>query len=83
MLALVNPCGICDHLNNSSKVLRVPCERPAISSLKKSNCREKLMDEFFRKFAAKTSMVVGSSWAFLCAVLIIVVWALSGPVFGY
>jgi low affinity Fe/Cu permease len=41
------------------------------------------MDEFFRKFAAKTSMLVGSPWAFLCAVLIIVVWALAGPVFGY
>jgi low affinity Fe/Cu permease len=41
------------------------------------------MEEFFRKFAAKTSMIVGSSWAFLCAVLIIILWALSGPVFGF
>jgi low affinity Fe/Cu permease len=41
------------------------------------------MEEFFRKFAAKTSAVVGSSWSFLCALLIIVVWALTGPVFGF
>jgi low affinity Fe/Cu permease len=41
------------------------------------------MEEFFRKFAAKSSEVVGSSWAFLCAVLIIIVWGLSGPVFGF
>ena len=41
------------------------------------------MNELFRKFAAKTSHVVGSSWAFICAALIIVVWAGSGPVFHY
>ena len=41
------------------------------------------MNEFFRKFAGITSNVVGSSWSFMAAVLIIVVWAASGPAFGY
>jgi low affinity Fe/Cu permease len=41
------------------------------------------MEEFFRKFAAHTSALVGSSWAFLCAVIIIAVWAITGPVFGF
>ena len=41
------------------------------------------MNEFFRKFASVTSDVVGSSWAFILAVLIIVVWAVTGPAFGY
>ena len=41
------------------------------------------MKELFRKFAQKASQIVGSSWAFIFAVLIIVVWAGSGPVFHY
>ncbi len=41
------------------------------------------MNELFRKFAARTSAVVGSSYSFILAVLIIVVWAASGPAFGY
>lgn len=41
------------------------------------------MNEFFRKFANATSNVVGSSWSFIAAVGIIVVWGLTGPAFGY
>jgi low affinity Fe/Cu permease len=41
------------------------------------------MNELFRKFAHKTSVVVGSPWAFIAAVAIIVVWAVSGPIFGF
>ena len=41
------------------------------------------MNEFFRKFAQQTSMVVGSPWAFLTALLVILVWALTGPIFGF
>jgi low affinity Fe/Cu permease len=41
------------------------------------------MNEFFRKFASVTSGIVGSSWSFILAVLIIVVWAASGPAFNY
>ena len=41
------------------------------------------MNEFFRKFASTTSDVVGSSWSFILAVLIIFVWAVTGPAFGY
>src|SRR5262245_5188580 len=41
------------------------------------------MNEFFRKFATVTSNIVGSAWSFLVATLIIVVWALTGPMFHY
>jgi len=41
------------------------------------------VNEFFRKFAQQTSMVVGSPWAFLTALLVILVWALTGPIFGF
>ncbi|HEX8068390.1 MAG TPA: low affinity iron permease family protein [Pyrinomonadaceae bacterium] len=41
------------------------------------------MNEFFRKFSSKTSELVGTSWAFIMAVLLVVVWAATGPAFKY
>ena len=41
------------------------------------------MRELFRKFAQATSKAVGSSWAFILAFFIIVVWAITGPMFHY
>jgi low affinity Fe/Cu permease len=41
------------------------------------------MNELFRKFSQATSQAVGSSWAFIIAVLIIVVWGVTGPLFHY
>lgn len=41
------------------------------------------MNGLFRKFAQRTSKMVGSSWAFILAVLIILVWAVTGPLFHY
>jgi low affinity Fe/Cu permease len=35
----------------------------------------------FRKFAAASASSAGSPWAFLFAVLVIVVWAVTGPIF--
>lgn len=37
----------------------------------------------FGVFARKTSGVLGSAWAFVIAILIIVVWAMTGPTFHY
>ncbi len=41
------------------------------------------MNEIFHKIAHKTSLIVGSPWAFLLAVLVIACWAISGPIFGF
>jgi len=41
------------------------------------------VNELFRKFAQKTSAVVGSPWAFIIAALIILTWAITGPAFGF
>ena len=41
------------------------------------------MNEFFRKFSSVTSEIVGSSWSFIAAVLIIIIWGASGPAFSY
>src|SRR5437588_4464654 len=37
----------------------------------------------FRIFARRSSMVHGSAWAFASAILIIVTWGLTGPMFHY
>src|SRR5262249_61043322 len=41
------------------------------------------MKNIFRKFAQLTSQIVGSSWAFIIAVFVIVAWAVTGPMFHY
>lgn len=41
------------------------------------------MHEFFNRIAKKTSIAVGSHWAFAAAILTILVWGLLGPVFKY
>ncbi len=37
----------------------------------------------FGKFAARSSHYLGSRWAFVAAIGVIVAWALTGPVFHY
>jgi len=41
------------------------------------------MNELFRQFAQKTAHLVGSSWAFILSVIVIVLWAVTGPMFHY
>ncbi|HYG79533.1 MAG TPA: low affinity iron permease family protein [Pyrinomonadaceae bacterium] len=41
------------------------------------------MRDLFHKIAQKVSNVVGSAWAFTAALLIIVVWAATGPIFHF
>ena len=41
------------------------------------------MREAFRKFASHVSNIAGSALAFLAALLIIVTWAITGPVFNF
>ncbi|MGH7983876.1 MAG: low affinity iron permease family protein, partial [Candidatus Udaeobacter sp.] len=59
------------------------------TQLKKLREREKERDFFcavsdaFRVFARRSSMMLGSAWAFAAAVLVIVVWLLTGPMFHF
>ena len=41
------------------------------------------MNELFQQIAHRTSRTAGSSWAFMVAATVIIVWAISGPVFGF
>ena len=41
------------------------------------------MNELFRKFAHQVSTIAGTSWVFIAAVAVVVVWAILGPMFGF
>lgn len=41
------------------------------------------MKDVFHKIATRVSQIVGSSGAFLLAVLVVVVWGITGPAFNY
>jgi low affinity Fe/Cu permease len=41
------------------------------------------MRERFRKLAYGTAEIVGSPWAFLVGILVVLVWGLSGPSFHF
>lgn len=41
------------------------------------------MQEFFTHFAHKASKAVGSPWAFIIAITILLSWAISGPFLGF
>ena len=40
-----------------------------------------VVNDAFRVFARRSSMILGSAWAFTAAVLVILVWLLTGPCF--
>jgi len=50
---------------------------------KRATSKRDGIEESFATMAAKASAATGSFWAFTTALLIIVVWALLGPVFHY
>lgn len=41
------------------------------------------MSEIFRVLAERTANMVGSYWSFTLALLIVVFWAATGPIFSY
>lgn len=42
-----------------------------------------VVSDAFRVFARRSSNVLGSPWAFVMAILVIVVWAATGPTFHF
>jgi low affinity Fe/Cu permease len=41
------------------------------------------MSEWFRTLAERSAAVVGSYWSFMMALLVVIVWAATGPLFAY
>jgi low affinity Fe/Cu permease len=71
----------------SSEIYCGPLEEDAAacgqSRLQWSMKRSFRMKHVFRRFAAGAATVTGSPWAFLIAVLVILTWAVSGPLFNF
>jgi low affinity Fe/Cu permease len=77
---------LCTHLQtrvrNKNGIMRE-------TQIKKLMEQEKERDFFcvvsdaFRVFARRSSMILGSAWAFAGAVLVILVWILTGPTFHF
>ena len=42
-----------------------------------------VVSDAFRLFARRSSSMLGSAWAFTAALLVIVIWLISGPVFHF
>lgn len=47
------------------------------------NNDKKNLGEVFHKIAHKTGNAVGSPWAFVSSILLVIVWATTGPYFNY
>ena len=41
------------------------------------------MNDMFRAFAQSVSSIMGSAWSFVSALLLIVIWAVTGPFYHY
>src|SRR5439155_19693460 len=57
-----------------------------INKLRKDTARQSLVDAMryaFRIFARQSSIILGSAWAFVGAVIVILVWVLTGPTFHF
>ena len=60
------------------KVIEEPAEAPIAGTSALTAGSER-----FGKFAARSSHYLGSRWAFVVAIAVIVAWALTGPFFHY
>jgi low affinity Fe/Cu permease len=54
----------------------------AVSATVKQPAKKSALD-WFGQFSARASSWLGSRWAFLAAVLVILAWAISGPMYRY
>lgn len=41
------------------------------------------MEETFRALAERISNIVGTSWSFMTAIALVIIWAVTGPLFGF
>jgi len=58
-------------------------QSPYLKAKQKASWKEKKSFQFFDNFASKSSKAVGSSYAFIIAFLIVLIWAVSGPFFDF
>jgi low affinity Fe/Cu permease len=57
--------------------------KPAKPSEKKPERLHHKVRNAFHYFAVKTSEAVGTAWSFILAVTVILIWGVTGPMFGF
>jgi low affinity Fe/Cu permease len=88
---MCGPAAPCAGQISAASGLRVADQNIMTVETQKEKLKEReesrdffcLVSDAFRIFARRSSMVLGSAWAFASAILIIVIWALTGPAFHY
>lgn len=45
--------------------------------------RQEAHQDFFTRFTTKTAKVLGHAWVFTAALVVLVVWAFTGPLLGF
>jgi low affinity Fe/Cu permease len=55
----------------------------SVNDKQNGNSKPHAVRAWFHAFSSKTAVLVGTPWAFLLAVLAIVIWAAMGPMFHY
>ena len=71
------------HHEVHSRANAEACERNGVTACDSAPPNRMKFADLFRKFAHRTSMAVGSPNAFILALVLIVAWAISGPLFHY
>jgi low affinity Fe/Cu permease len=71
------PCGV-DH-----NIMAMETQKEKLKQQEESRDFFCVVSDAFRIFARRSSRVLGSAWAFASAILIIVIWGLTGPAFHY
>lgn len=54
-----------------------------VAGLFSIGCTLVLMNEFFRKISHRISIAMGSGWAFVIALSLVLGWAIAGPIFNF
>jgi low affinity Fe/Cu permease len=56
---------------------------PANNGSNGATTHGRTFNDIFRKMASSAATAVGSKWAFVLSIVIVVVWAATGPIFGF
>ena len=58
-------------------------KQPAPNPKSVASATDRTLKEAFRRFAHVASETVGSPWMFILAMLVVIAWAVSGPLFDF
>lgn len=74
------PHGVNDkHLLSTSHTLMHAKERMQ----QEPDTRKERIEEKFERLAVRTAKLIGSAWTFGVALIIVILWAVSGPIFHF